>query len=204
MKWGAHVSVALGVVAILSGELLRSLPVPATPLALALVFVGGMLAAGLSAVLPDVVDFVLKMFHVPHRNWGTHGLPSTFLPVLSSIGAWWVLVVRFEVPELVVLPVTLGHFLGWGTHLLLDALTPNGIPVGGRKRSWHWANYDSPAANRVLKVAGGTCLLAGVFVFVDPVYPLFFPLLVLLWASRWTGDRVKASVVLSREKKQRL
>jgi len=193
MKWRAHAMVAGGTAAIIEGELVRLVPFHATLLVTALVFGGGILAAQLCAILPDVIDFALKGAGASHRNGGTHGLPSLAIPIGLGGGVLWIISSRVPSLVLAVLTIPVGFVIGWTTHLLLDALTPAGIPVRGKPFTWHWAPYDSPAANQVLRVFGGICLVSGTFSLVDPVYPLFLPLLAALWASRWTADRVRTS-----------
>jgi membrane-bound metal-dependent hydrolase YbcI (DUF457 family) len=191
MKWGAHVTIAAGMAAIALGEVTRLASSRATPITIFLVFVGGVLAAQLGAILPDVIDFIVRGAGVKHRNIATHGLLSAIIPVIVSLALFWVIFVYVPAFSCINCGIAMGSGIGWISHLLLDALTPAGIPLRGKQSTWRWASYDSPSANRVLKVFGGTCLLTGILTFLDPVYPLFVPLLVALWMARWKADRVQ-------------
>lgn len=86
-------------------------------------------------------------------------------------------------------PLFLQVSTAWGSHLLLDALNPSGIPVGRQSvfndhpskhyawkqynreaRRWRIAkiNYDSPRANKSLSLTGwGFFLLSFMFAFFD-------------------------------------
>ncbi len=195
MQWGAHTLVATGVATVALGELSRLVLAGATPITIFLFFVGGVLSTQLGSVLPDLIDFASSRAGARHRNRGTHGIPSVIIPL--SLGVLGYSLFLFYLPAFVWITggMALGWPIGWATHLLLDALTPHGIPLPAGQFSWDWAPYDSPAGNRVLKVVGGLCVLAGLLTLLDPVIPLFLPLLAALWASRWRSDRVRDSDV---------
>ncbi len=149
----------------------------------------------MGSVLPDLIDFTFLRAGARHRNRGTHGIPSLIIPLLIVMLGYGLFLVYLPAFLCVVGGMALGFPIGWVLHLLLDALTPCGIPLPSGQFSWDWANYDSPAGNRVLEVVGAICIVAGFLTFLDPVLPLFLPLLGSLWASRWRSDRVRESDV---------
>ncbi len=191
MQWGAHALSATGVATIALGEVSRLVLPPEMPITAFLFFVGGVLSAQIGSVLPDLIDFAFSRTGARHRNRGTHGIPSLIIPFFTIIIGYSLFLVYLPAFLLIMGGMTIGLPFGWCSHLLLDALTPYGIPLLSRQFSWDWANYDSPAGNRVLKVVGGICTIAGFLIFMDPVYPLFLPLIAALWASRWRSDRIR-------------
>ncbi len=193
MQWGAHTLVATGVATVALGEVSRLALSLAMPIPNLLDFVGGILSAQMGSVLPDFIDFTFFHAGIRHRNRATHGIPSLLIPFFMVILGYGIFLLYLPAFSWIVGGISLGLPLGWISHLCLDALTPHGIPLPSGQFSWDWANYDSPAGNRVLKVVGGSCIFAGLLTLLDPIYPLFLPLLGALWASRWRADRVRES-----------
>ncbi len=193
MKWGAHSLIAAGMAVIALGEVSRLVLSPASLITLFLFFVGGILSAQLGAVLPDLIDFTFSRTGAHHRNSLTHGIPSLVIPLLLATVTYSLLFMIFPLYLILAGGIMVGLPTGWITHLVLDALTPHGIPLPSGQFTWDWANYDSPAGNRVLKIVGIIWILAGFLTILDPVVPLFIPLVGALWASRWRSDRVKES-----------
>ncbi len=193
MQWGAHVVVALGATSIALGEVSRLALCGATSITGGLFFAGGIVSAHVGAVLPDIIDFTFARAGARHRNRVTHGLPSLIIPFFIVILGYCLFHACLPACLLTAGGIAIGLPLGWVSHLLLDALTPHGIPLPSGQFSWNWAPYDSPAGNCVLKVVGGIYVVTGFLLGIDPVYPLFFPLLGALWACRWRSDRVRES-----------
>ncbi len=184
MQWGAHVTLATGLITIALGEASRLAPSPALSIACGLLFVSGILSAQLGAILPDLIDFAFARVGLKHRNRATHGVSSLLIPFFLVVFMWGLFIICWPLISVVIWGIALGLPTGWGSHLLLDALNPSGIPLSSKTFTWDWAPYDSPAGNRVLKKVGGICLLAGTLTLVDPVYPLFLPLFAI---ENWVG-----------------
>ncbi|MHA1733449.1 MAG: metal-dependent hydrolase [Promethearchaeota archaeon] len=123
-------------------------------LSLALV---GILAAGVSTV-PDWVDFKISKV-AEHRNVATHGLPSLAFPTAGTA-----LALAALLPHPLAAGISVALWAGWGSHLLLDALTHSGIPRGDHHWSLHWTRYDDPPKNLLLVGLGCTCWLFGFLV----------------------------------------
>jgi hypothetical protein len=86
--------------------------------------------------------------------------------------------------------IAIGAFIGWGFHLLLDALTPAGIPLPSGQFSWNWAPYNSPSGNRVLALYGSWLVVVSPTVLFSPLCPPFLVLCGTIWVVRWHSGRV--------------
>ncbi len=105
--------------------------------------------------LPDWLDFkVLKL--VGHRNRFTHGLPSLAIP--GALSFFLLFVLKFS---LLAWGLFVGVWTSWVMHLLLDALTYSGLPVGNRSYSFRWTRYDDPGKNLLLSLGGCALILIG-------------------------------------------
>jgi membrane-bound metal-dependent hydrolase YbcI (DUF457 family) len=154
-------------------------------------FLAGVAISAVLAVVPDVIDAFLLRFRVAHRNAATHGLPSLWLPASAILVIGLLLL---PAPQYVTLfafcCIIVGTMIGWGTHLLLDALTTSGIPLPSGHFSWKWAPYNSQTGNRVLCIFGAWLGMASVTVFAGPLYPPIAVLAAIAWAGRWHSARV--------------